>query len=46
MNNSMHLSLTLEWCRKLYETYDLENNKLYYEFIEIANIILTTSYKK
>ena len=32
--------------KKLYETYDLENNKLYYEFIEKANIFLTTSYKK
>ena len=32
--------------KKLYETYDLENNKLYYEFIEKANILLTTSYKK
>ena len=31
---------------KLYETYDLENNKLYYEFIEKANIYLLTSYKK
>ena len=32
--------------KKLYETYDLENNKLYYEFIEKANIYLLTSYKK
>ena len=32
--------------KKLYETYDSENNKLYYEFIEKANIILLTSYKK
>ena len=32
--------------KKLYETYDLENNKLYYEFIEKANIFLTTSYLK
>ena len=32
--------------KKLYETYDLENNKLYYEFIEKANISLLTSYKK
>ena len=32
--------------KKLYETYDLENNKLYYEFIEKANINLLTSYKK
>ena len=32
--------------KKLYETYDLENNKLYYEFIEKANIFLTTRYKK
>ena len=32
--------------KKLYETYDLENNKLYYEFIEKANIYLPTSYKK
>ena len=32
--------------KKLYEIYDLENNKLYYEFIEKANIFLTTSYKK
>ena len=24
--------------KKLFETYDLENNKLYYEFIEKANI--------
>ena len=30
----------------LFETYDFENNKLYYEFIEKANIFLTTSYKK
>ena len=30
--------------KKLYETYDLENNKLYYEFIEKAIIFLTTSY--
>ena len=26
--------------KKLYKTYDLENNKLYYEFIEKANIYL------
>ena len=32
--------------KKLFETYDLENNKLYYEFIEKANIYLLTSYKK
>ena len=32
--------------KKLYETYNLENNKLYYEFIEKANKFLTTSYKK
>ena len=32
--------------KKLFETYDLENNKLYYEFIEKANIYLTTSYNK
>ena len=32
--------------KKLYETYDLENNKLYYEFIEKAYMFLTTSYKK
>ena len=32
--------------KKLFETYDLENNKLYYEFIEEANIYLLTSYKK
>ena len=32
--------------KKLYETYDLENNKLYYEFIEKANIYLLTSNKK
>ena len=31
---------------KLYETYNLENNKLYYEFIEKANIFLTTSCEK
>ena len=31
---------------KLYETYDLENNKLYYEFIEKAKIYLLTSYIK
>ena len=45
----MHLNLTLECFRifkKLYETYDLENNKVYYEFIEKASIFLTTSYKK
>ena len=30
--------------KKLYETYDLENNKLYYEIIEKANIYLLTSY--
>ena len=28
--------------KKLYETYDLENNEIYYEFIEKANIFLTT----
>ena len=32
--------------KKLYETYDLETDKLYYELIEKANIFLTTSYKK
>ena len=32
--------------KKLYETYDLKNNKFYYEFIEKANIFLTTTYKK
>ena len=32
--------------KKLYETYDLEKIKLYYEFIEKANIYLLTSYKK
>ena len=32
--------------KKLYETYDLENDKLYYKFIEKATIFLTTSYKK
>ena len=32
--------------KKLYETYDLENNKLYYELIEKANIFSTTSLKK
>ena len=32
--------------KKLYETYDLENDKLYYEFIEKANIFSTTSYKE
>ena len=32
--------------KKLYETCDLENKRLYYEFIEKANIFLTTSYKK
>ena len=32
--------------KKLYETYDLENNKLYYELIEKANIFSTTSFKK
>ena len=32
--------------KKLFETYDLENNKLYYEFIEKSNIYLLTSYKK
>ena len=32
--------------KKLYETSDLENKKLYYEFIEKASIYLTTSYKK
>ena len=32
--------------KKLYETNDLENDKLYYEFIEKASIFLTTSYKK
>ena len=32
--------------KKLYETYDLENNKLSYEFIEKVNIYLLTSYKK
>ena len=28
--------------KKLYETYDLEKNKLYYEFIEKANIYIFT----
>ena len=48
MNNSMHLCLTrvVPNIKKLYETFDLENNKLYYEFIEKANMFLTTSYKK
>ena len=32
--------------KMLYGTYDLENNKLYYEFIEKANIYLLTSSKK
>ena len=32
--------------KKLFETYNLENNKLYYEFIEKANIYLLTSFKK
>ena len=32
--------------KKLYETHDLENNKLYHEFLEKANIFLTPSYKK
>ena len=32
--------------KKLYETYDLENNKFYYEFIENAKIFSTTRYKK
>ena len=32
--------------KKLYETYDLKNKKFYYEFIEKANIFLTTTYKK
>ena len=32
--------------KKLYETYDLENNKLYYDVIDKANIYLLTSYKK
>ena len=32
--------------KKLFETYALENNKLYYEFLEKANIFSTTSYKK
>ena len=32
--------------KNLYETYDLENDKLYYEFIEKAKIFLTASYKK
>ena len=44
-----HLNLLLEWCRilkKLNETYDLENNKLCYEFIESANKFLTISYNK
>ena len=31
--------------KKLLETYDLENDKLYYEFIGKANIFLSTSYK-
>ena len=31
--------------KKLYETYEFEK-RLYYEFIEKANIFLTTSYKK
>ena len=45
MNNLMHLKLILEWCRikKLYESYDLEIDKLYYEVIEKANTFLTTS---
>ena len=45
----MHLNLTLRSCRiqkKLFESYDLENIKLYYELIEKANIFLTTSYKE
>ena len=32
--------------KDLYESYDIENNKLYYEFIEKGKIFLTTSYKK
>ena len=32
--------------KDLYESYDIENNKLYYDFIEKAKIFLTTSYKK
>ena len=32
--------------KKFDETYDLENKKFYYEFIENANICLTTSYNK
>ena len=32
--------------KKLYGTYDLENNKLYYEFLEKAYIYSLTSYKK
>ena len=32
--------------KTLYETHDLENNKLYHEFIEKTNIFLTTSYRK
>ena len=32
--------------KKLNETYKLENDKLYYKFIEKANIFLTTNYKK
>ena len=32
--------------KKKYENYDLENNKLYYNFIEKADIFLTTSYTK
>ena len=32
--------------KDLYETYNLENKKFYYELIEKANIFLTTSYQK